>query len=91
MKRTFRYFLAAASFALVAGAAQADDIQGAVEKVDASAQTVTVQGITFHTSPQTKYKDGLNGFDDLTAGQRVEVDFKYVDGRHHATEIELDD
>lgn len=91
VSRSIRYGLVAASLAVLAGAAQADDIEGRVERVDAEARTLTVQGITFHTTERTDYDDGLRSFDDLKEGQRVEVDFKYKDGKHVATEIELDD
>ncbi len=52
---------------------------------------IRVQGITFHTLASTDYDDGLDRFEDLQVGQKVEVDFEYRDGRHIATEIELDD
>ncbi|HIX62367.1 MAG TPA: hypothetical protein H9854_09070 [Candidatus Halomonas stercoripullorum] len=74
-----------------AGAAHADDIEGEVESVDSDNQTLTVQGITFHTDDNTDYDDGLTSFDDLETGQRVEIDFDYDGERHLATEIELDD
>lgn len=34
---------------------------------------------------------GPRSFSDLEAGQRVEVEFRYRDERHCATEIELED
>jgi hypothetical protein len=74
-----------------AASAWADDIKGAIESVDVAARTLTVQGITFHTAAATEYDDGLRRFEDLRVGDRVEVDFDYRDGRHVATEIELDD
>lgn len=74
-----------------AGTAWADDVEGVIERVDASARTLTVQGISFHTTAATDYDDGLNRFEDLREGQRVEVDFDYREGRHVATEIELED
>ncbi|MCE8032626.1 MAG: DUF5666 domain-containing protein [Halomonas sp.] len=74
-----------------AAAAHADDIEGEIEAVDGDNQTLTVQGITFHTDDSTDYDDGLSSFDDLEVGQRVEIDFDYDGERHMATEIELDD
>lgn len=74
-----------------AGAAHADDVEGLIERIDAATQTLVVQGITFHTTERTDYDDGLKRFADLKVGQRVEVDFDYRDGRHIATEIELDE
>lgn len=53
----------------VASTAAADDVEGVIEWVDPAAGTLSVLGITFHTTPSTDY----------------------VDGRHIATEIELDD
>lgn len=92
MKKSIRLQLVAAVAAgLLAVAAHADDIEGTIEAVDAQARTLTVQGITFITNDRTDYDDGLRGFEDLKVGQRVEVDFKYRDGQHIATEIELED
>lgn len=91
MTRFVRTLLFAVPLVWFAGAAQANDLEGEIEAVDTAEQTFTVQGITFHTKDKTDYKDGLKGFDDLEAGQRVEVDFKFRDGRHYATEVELDD
>lgn len=71
--------------------ASADDIEGRIESIDFSAQTFVVQGITFHATPGTDYDDGLKRFADLRVGQKVEVDFVFHEGRHIATEIELDD
>lgn len=82
---------AVSSLLLVSGHALANDLEGKIESVNAEQQTFVVQGITFHVSSGTDYDDGLNRFEDLKEGQRVEVDFDYRDGQHHATEIELDD
>jgi hypothetical protein len=71
--------------------AQADDIEGIIETVDADGRSLTVQGITFYTDDATEYDDGLGGFDDLSAGQRVEVDFDYDGNRHIAEEIEREE
>ncbi len=84
-------WLSAAALGLGVATAQADDIEGVIESIDAQNQTLTVQGITFHTNENTDYDDGLNSFADLSQGQKVEIDFEYRDGRHLATEIELDD
>ena len=87
----FRHSIAALVLAATAGLAQADDIEGRIERLDAANRTLTGQGITFHTTEATDYDDGLQRFEDLRVGQKVEVDFVYRDGRHIATEIELDD
>jgi hypothetical protein len=91
MTSIFVKTMVALSLGLAAVIAQANDIEGVIERVDSAARTLTIQGITFHTTEQTDYDDGLNRFEDLRQGQRVEVDFVFVDGRHIATEIELED
>ncbi len=91
MKQLLLKAAAAAMFASATSAVWADDLEGVIERVDASARTLVMQGITFHTVASTDYDDGLQRFEDLREGQRVEVDFTYRDGRHFATEIELDD
>ena len=45
----------------------------------------------FYATPSTVYDDGLRRFADLAVGQKVEVDFEYRNGKHCATEIELED
>lgn len=89
MKR-FYSASSAAALLLLSGAVLADDMEGKIESVDASAQTFVLQGITFQATDKTDYDDGLTGFADLQAGQRVEVDFRYDKGTHYATEVELD-
>lgn len=91
MKRISIRWIVAVAFVAVAGVVHADDIEGVIEQVDASNRTLTVKGITFFTTPTTDYDDGLKRFEDLRVGQKVEVDFDYRDGRHIATEIELED
>lgn len=81
----------AAVLASSAASAWADDVEGTVEGVDAASRTLVVQGITFYTTAETDYDDGLKRFEDLRVGQRVEVDFDYRDGRHIVDEIELED
>lgn len=76
---------------LGAAAVHADDIEGVIEWVDPDARTLSVQGITFYTTSDTDYDDGLRQFGDLRVGQKVEVDFEYRNGRHIAEEIELED
>lgn len=76
---------------LFAGTAIADDLEGQIEAVDPGQRSFVVQGITFHVTDATDYDDGLRRFEDLRPGQKVEVDFVYRDGKHYATEIELED
>ena len=78
-------------FMMLPGPALADDLEGHIEFVDPVNQSFVVQGITFYVTPSTDYDDGLKSFADLRPGQKVEVDFKYRDGKHYATEIELED
>lgn len=89
--RSGLYAAAVSSLLFVSGSALANDLEGKIESIDADQQTFMVQGITFHVSGDTDYDDGLKRFEDLKEGQKVEVDFEFRDGRHHATEIELDD
>ena len=69
----------------------ADDLEGNIEEINDADQSFMVQGIEFFVSESTDYDDGLRGFSDLKIGQRVEVDFQFREGRHYATEIELED
>ena len=73
------------------GSAMADDLEGRMQSVDQSNKSLVVQGIRFYTTESTDYDDGLKSFADLRPGQKVEIDFQYRDGKHYATEIELDD
>ncbi|MEF8701511.1 MAG: DUF5666 domain-containing protein [Candidatus Accumulibacter sp. UW26] len=91
MMMNVRKLLAGLMIVTWGGLAHADDIEGVVDQVNAADRTITVQGITFYTTTDTDYDDGLNRFEDLRVGQRVEVDFEYRGGRHVATEIELED
>ncbi|MBD3896959.1 hypothetical protein IEI94_13970 [Halomonas sp. ML-15] len=87
--RTLLAGIALSAFTLTAQAG--NEVEGIIESVDAANRTLTVQGITFEVTDRTDYDDGLHRFEDLREGQRVEVDFEYRDGRHIATEIELED
>jgi len=81
----------AAALALCSGVAMADDIEGRIDALDAGQQSFMVQGIRFQATESTDFDGGLRNFDDLRTGQTVEVDFKFTDGRHVATEVELED
>ncbi len=76
---------------VVAMPAHANDIEGIIESIDTEEETFVLQGITFETGATTFYDDGLKEFSDLHEGIRVEVDFQFQDGRHVATQIELED
>jgi hypothetical protein len=78
-------------FMLPAGPVLADGTEGRIEFVYPADQSFVVQGITFYVTLSTDYDDGLRSFADLRPGQKVEVDFKYREGKHYATEIELED
>lgn len=89
MIRTLKIVVSCAALSFSA-LAFSDDIEGLIESVAADTQSLVVQGITFYTTEKTDYDDGLKTFADLKPGQVVEVDFKYQDGKHYATEIELE-
>lgn len=91
MKKTALAVLLTSGLALSATPALANDLEGYIESINADNQTFVVQGITFYATGATDYDDGLNRFSDLQVGQKVEVDFNYRDGKHWATEIELED
>lgn len=89
MKLSLKTLLLSATLSATSLFAQANDIEGKVDAVNAEAQSFVVQGITFFTTTTTDYDDGLKKFADLKVGQNVEVDFDYIDDRHVVTEIEL--
>lgn len=91
MNKSFRVLVAGACVALFSTSVMANDLEGAVESIDVGEQSFTVQGIRFMATPETDYDDGLSEFGDIKEGQKVEVDFIYRDGRHVATEVELED
>lgn len=91
MRHPYTRLLSTTALLLFSSVAFADDIEGRVESIDESARSFVVQGIRFFVTPSTDYDDGLSEFEDIRAGQKVEVDFEYRDGKHHATEIELED
>ncbi len=71
--------------------ALADDREGIIESIRPGDKSFVVQGARFFATPATDYDDGLRRIEDLETGQKVEVDYKYRDGKHIATEIELED
>ncbi|WP_061958510.1 DUF5666 domain-containing protein [Cupriavidus pauculus] len=79
--------LLASSMAL----AHADDVEGTVERVDAKARSFVIKGQTIHVDAGTKYDDGLNRFEDIKIGDRLEVDVHEKDGRKVAHEIDRED
>lgn len=83
--------LVAAAIGIAAVAAQADELEGVIERVDLDGKTFVVAGISFHVTADTEFKDGLAGFIDLVRGLEVEIDYVVRDGRHIATGIELED
>jgi hypothetical protein len=91
MKIVFKVLLVSFFLIVCSGLTLADDIEGLIQSINRSEQSFVVQGIRFFVTPSTDYDDGLKRFSDLREGQKVEVDFEYRDGRHFATEIELED
>lgn len=86
-----RTLLAGAVLAGAALTAQADnDVEGAIESLDPSTQTLVVAGKSIQTDARTDYDDDLTNFADLKVGDRVEVDFRRDGDRLIATEIERD-
>lgn len=68
----------------------AADVEGRIVAVDEDARTFIVGEFTFQVTDDTRFEDGLRDLSGLRPGQPVEVDFEVRDGRHYATEIELD-
>ncbi len=91
MKKLLIVSIAVAVITAWSFAAFADDIEGRIASINPDEQSFVVQGITFFVTPTTDYDDGLRRFSDLQVDQKVEVDFVFRDGRHYATEIELED
>lgn len=91
MKAQVKALLLAVSVGLFSASALANDVEGQIESINPEDQSFVVQGIRFYATELTDYDDGLEAFADLEVGQLVEVDFKYRDGKHYATEIELED
>lgn len=92
MRNRVQIVLAGAFFLLCSPLALAgNEVEGRIEYIDQEEQSIVVQGIQLLTTDATDYEDGLKSFADLELGQKVEVDFTYRDGKHFATEIELED
>lgn len=53
----------------------AETLKGKVDVANYNNKTLVVAGITFQTTPETKYNDALKTFDNLQQGQKVSVDF----------------
>ncbi len=64
------------------GTAQAAEIVGTVQHINAEERTVTVEGIEFLIGEDTDFDMALQGYADLEEGQAVEIDFDVVNGRH---------
>lgn len=91
MKTCFKALLGCFFFVLYSSPALADDVEGHIESINQSEQSFVVHGIKFFVTQTTDYDNGLKELADLRKGQKVEVDFEYRDGKHFATEIELED
>jgi hypothetical protein len=68
-----------------------DEIKGRIESIDPVEQSFVVKGTRIFVTRSTDYEDHLKGFTGLREGQKVEVEYKYRDGKNFATEIELED
>lgn len=91
MKTQLTTLLAAFTLVLFSTSSLANDVEGYIETIDLDNESFVVQGIQFFVTPSTVYDDGPQSFSDLGAGQKVEVDFEYRDGKHYAIEVELED
>ena len=93
MKNRFGVLLLGSLLFLFSSSVLADDleVEGRIESIDTSSQSFVVYGIPFFVTPSTDYDDGLRGFADLREGQKVEVEFRYREGNHYVTEVELED
>lgn len=83
--------LLAAMLCSPAGAALADDVEGAITSIDNQTRSVTVNGQAFYVDDKTDYDDDYKRFEDLKVGDRVEIDYRDDNGRKLITEIEKDD
>lgn len=79
------------SMLLLPAVVLADDVEGTIERVDAASRSIVVAGVTYYAHEGTDFDDELTRFEDLTAGQRVEIDFDVREGRNYIREIEIDD
>lgn len=68
MKTILRVFMVVTTISLIPGIAAATDFKGRIEVLDHTNQVLVVKGIPFHTTPATKYDDGLRSFEDLRPG-----------------------
>ncbi|MGX6566955.1 DUF5666 domain-containing protein [Cupriavidus necator] len=68
-----------------------DDIEGIVEKVDSAARSFVIKGQSIYVDGNTKYDDGLNRFEDIRVGDRLEVDVHDKNGWKVAHEIDRED
>lgn len=93
MKNRFGVLLLGSLLFLFSSSVLADDleVEGRIESIDTSSQSFVVHGIPFFVTPSTDYDDGLRGFADFREGQKVEVEFRYREGNHYVTEVELED
>ena len=84
-----RRFLLVSALALGAGVAQAEDLKGRIEAVDATARSFTVQNEVVYVTDKTDYENDYKRFEDLRVGHYVEVDIDRRDGRLYADDIEF--
>ena len=82
-----------AALLLSASPALADDreVEGDIQAIDAGARSVTVAGDEYFADARTDYDDDYDSFEDLRVGDRVEIDYRVIDGRRVIEEIERDD
>ena len=65
------------------------EVIGVVEAIAADGSSITVDGIEYRITSQTKYDDGLDSLDDLNVGDEVEVEYEEQGGSRVALEVDL--
>ena len=84
-------FLAASMLVSSVALAHSNDIEGVVDKIDNKARSFVIKGQTIYVDADTKYDDGMNRFEDIKVGDRLEIDIHKKNGRNVAHEIDRED
>lgn len=64
------------------------EVTGPVEAIGES--SLTVDGIEYAVTDDTKFEEGLSSLDDLSVGDEVEIEYESRDGGREALEVELE-
>ena len=84
-------FLAASMLVSSVALAHSNDIEGVVDKIDNKARSFVIKGQTIYVDADTKYDDGMNRFEDIKVGDRLEINIHKKNGRKVAHEIDRED